>query len=277
MWNHFFIRWPLCGFFCLILPTLLLADGKIEPSNAQELKQKKVAIQKEVDAQFVIWKQNLSPEQQAWETVLEENLGSFYLPIYKTAKVKNRKTAWDYVKDDPDLPRILLIGDSVSRGYTQAVRNALQGKANVHRAPANCGPTRTGLQKLDIWLGEGNWDLISFNFGIHDRKTDTAIYEQNLKMIITRLEKRTGKLLWVETTPIPDGTKYGPNAAIIERNDIAGKIMQENRIPVCPLYGWIDPDLQQYQNKDDVHFSGAGYVRLAEKVSKEILDQLSLE
>ena len=275
MLNHFIIRCSLAGLLCFSLPTHLLGDEKVEPSNAQELKQKKVAIQKKVDAQFVIWKQQLSPEQQAWETVLEENLGSFYLPIYKAAKVQKRKTAWDYVKDDPNLPRVLLIGDSVSRGYTQAVRDALKGKANVHRAPANCGPTRTGLQKLDVWLGSGHWDLISFNFGIHDRKTDLPTYQQNLKTILTRLEKKAEKVLWVQTTPIPDGTKYGPNAAIIERNRIAKQIMQANHIPICPLYDWINPDLEQYQNKNDVHFSGTGYKRLGEKVSQEILNQLT--
>ncbi len=266
--------WTLTALFFLSLISPLFAEGKIEPSNAQELKKKKIELQKETDIQFKQWKKSLSPQQQAWENVLEENLGSFYLPIYKAAKVKNRKTAWDYVKDNPDLPRVLIIGDSVSRGYTQAVRNALQGKVNVHRAPANCGPTRTGLQKLDIWLGNGDWDLISFNFGIHDRKTDVSVYEENLKKIINRLKKTNARLLWVETTPIPEDTKYGPNSAIIERNKLAAKIMQENRIAICSLYGWIYPDLQKFQNKNDVHFSGTGYQRLAEKVAQDILKHL---
>ena len=50
---------------------------------------------------------------------------------------------------------MLLIGDSVSRGYTLSVRKTLAGKANVHRAPANCGPTSLGLRKLDVWLDDG--------------------------------------------------------------------------------------------------------------------------
>ena len=60
------------------------------------------------------------------------------------------------MKDEPGLPRVLLIGDSVCRGYTLAVRKALAGKANVHRAPENCGPTANGIKKLDIWLGTEN-------------------------------------------------------------------------------------------------------------------------
>lgn len=39
-------------------------------------------------------------------------------------------SAWDYVEDDPKLPRVLIIGDSISRAYTVPVRSALAGKAN---------------------------------------------------------------------------------------------------------------------------------------------------
>ena len=53
------------------------------------------------------------------------------------------------IKDDPKLPRVLLIGDSISMGYTLPVRKLLDGKANVHRIPDNGGPTTHGLKNLD--------------------------------------------------------------------------------------------------------------------------------
>src|SRR4051812_8183558 len=62
------------------------------------------------------------------------------------------------VNDDPALPRVLLIGDSISIGYTIPVRELLKGKANIHRPAANCGPTKRGLAQLDKWLGDGRWD-----------------------------------------------------------------------------------------------------------------------
>src|SRR5690606_25554132 len=134
-----------------------------------------------LDEQYTAWVATLSPEQQAWERLLQENLGGFYLPIHKKEKVNGRSNAWDFVQDDPKLPRVLLIGDSVSRGYTQQVRKALAGKVNVHRAPENCGPTANGLKKIEIWLGDGKWDLIHFNFGIHDRNTPIPDYLQRLE------------------------------------------------------------------------------------------------
>ena len=74
------------------------------------------------------------------------------------------------IEDDPALPRVLLIGDSISIGYTPHVRELLRGKVDVQRPAENCGPTTRGLQRLDAWLGGGSWDVIHFNFGLHDLK-----------------------------------------------------------------------------------------------------------
>src|SRR6516225_9420353 len=74
------------------------------------------------------------------------------------------------IEDRAGLPRVLLIGDSISIGYTQPVRDLLKDKANVHRIPANGGPTKNGIANIDKWLGDGHWDVIHFNWGIHDLK-----------------------------------------------------------------------------------------------------------
>jgi hypothetical protein len=66
------------------------------------------------------------------------------------------------------LPRVLLIGDSISMGYTLDVRELLKGKANVHRIPTNGGPTTNGLKNIKAWLGDSKWDVIHFNWGLHD-------------------------------------------------------------------------------------------------------------
>src|SRR3954470_7031794 len=127
--------------------------AKSEPTNAAEAAAQKAKADAELEAKYQALVAQLPPDQQAWERVLQEQLGGFYLPIHKREKVAGTSNAWDFVQDDPKLPRVLLIGDSVSRGYTQAVRKALAGQANVHRAPANCGPTASGLKNLDVWLG----------------------------------------------------------------------------------------------------------------------------
>lgn len=275
------LRSTLLILCCLsfIVASLQANDKKTEPTNADEAAAKKAKQEAEINKKFAAWKATLPAKQQAWETVLEENLGGFYLPIYKKQKVAGQKTAWDYVADDPKLPRVLLIGDSVSRGYTQAARNALKGKVNVHRAPANCGPTATGLKKLDVWLGDGNWDLIHFNFGIHDRRTNVDDYEKRLEEIVKRLKQTGAKVVWASSTPIPADWKEGPEmkAKLEEKNAIAAKVMERNGVEIDDLFTFITPHLSEVQNPKDVHFNGKGYDLLGKQVAEYIEGALQEE
>lgn len=219
----------------------------------------------------------MTPEEQVWEKVLEENLGSFYLPLYKKAKQAGRVTAWDYVKDDPSLPRVLLIGDSISRGYTLPVRDALAGKVNVHRAPENCGSTKRGLEKMEVWLGDGNWDVIVFNFGIHDRNSPAAEYEQRLDTIVTRLKKTEAQLIWATTTPIAPETPKIRAGSSAKSNQIAAKVMARHGIPVTDLFSYIKPTLDQHQLPKNCHFNQQGYEHLGNKVAEAVLAVLDAD
>ncbi len=104
-----------------------------EPTNAKEAAAQSAADAKareaaEVAKRYEALVAMLSPEEQAWERLLQQSLGDFYLPAHQSDRLAGRSNAWDFVKDDPKLPRVLPIGDSVSRGYIQAVRVALIGK-----------------------------------------------------------------------------------------------------------------------------------------------------
>ncbi len=266
----------LLALLSLALVLVAAEPPKDEPTNIKEAAAKKAAQDAAVEGKYQTLLAKLSPEEQAWEKVLQANLGNgFYLPIHRRDKIAGRSTAWDFVKDDPKLPRILLIGDSVSRGYTQPTRKALAGKANVHRAPANCGPTASGLKNLDAWLGEGKWDVIHFNFGIHDRATPAADYVKRLEEIVIRLEKTGAKLIWASTTPIPDNPAQKQTAvSVVEKNALATEVMKKHGIPTDDLFGAMTPRLKEFQPPLDVHFTGAGYDFLGATVGEAILGRL---
>jgi lysophospholipase L1-like esterase len=251
------------------------AATQAEPTNAAEAAAKKQAAEAAVNEKYAALVAMLPPQEQAWEKALQDNLGTFYLPLHKQDKVAGRSNAWDFVKDDPALPRVLLIGDSVSRGYTQAVRKALAGKANVHRAPANCGPTASGIKNIDAWLasapGVERWDVIHFNFGIHDRATPVADYSARLEKIVERLEKTGAKLIWATTTPIPDMPAQNQTAAsIVERNAAAATVMEKHGVAIDDLFGFITPRLGDTQLPNDVHFKPEGYDVLGGQVAESI-------
>lgn len=184
------------------------------------------------------------------------------------------------IEDVPGLPRVLLIGDSISMGYTTPVRTLLDGKANVHRIPQNGGPTKNGIANIDKWLGDGKWDVIHFNWGIHDlkimddgkRQVEPGDYEKNLRDLVAKMKATGAKLIWATTTPIPDGTlnpdrKFGQ---VKEYNDIAARVMAENGIPINDLNGYITPEFERLHNPNDLHYGQEGYEFLAKKVAADI-------
>ena len=170
---------------------------------------------------------------------------------------------------------MLLIGDSVSRGYTQAARRALAGKANVHRAPANCGPTASGIKNIETWLGDGRWDVIHFNFGIHDRNTPIPDYTHRLEQLVERMKKTGARLVWASTTPIPDDPSKNQSAtSIVDRNEAASVVMRAHGVATDDLFAAVSPHLADMQNPGDVHFNGKGYEFLGEAVARAVEQHL---
>ena len=214
------------------------------------------------------------------------------------------------VEDVPGLPRVLLIGDSISMDYTLPVRAKLEGRANVHRPLENCGDTSRGIAKLDAWLGSGHWDVIHFNFGLHDLKyldaqgkyvppdkgTQVAkpeVFAANLRKIVARLKQTGAKLIFATTTPVPSST-----AGRVEKDDrvynkAALEVMKETGVEVDDLGGYVVrlqdklppmpphvAGVHSVQRKGDiqlpynVHFTKDGYLRLADMVVKSVLKEL---
>jgi len=192
------------------------------------------------------------------------------------------------VVDDPKLPRVLLIGDSISIGYTVDVRKKLAGKANVHRIPVNGGPTTNGVKNLASWLAPNGapakWDVIHFNWGLHDlkympdgkRQVDPDAYEANLRELVKQMQATGATLIWCSTTPVPEGV-----TGVIRKpadgplyNERAKKVMDDLKVETNDLYSFALPKLKEIQQPVNVHFSPAGSAVLAEQVAAEIEKRL---
>jgi len=194
------------------------------------------------------------------------------------------------IEDVAGLPRVLLIGDSISIGYTLPTRELLEGKANVHRPPTNCGPTIRGLEHIDAWLGEKKWDVIHFNWGLHDLKylgpngenlqdpddptsrqqVPPEQYEKNLRKLVERLKQTGAKLIWRNTTPVPPGSQGRAVGDSAKYNAIAAKIMQENDIEVHDLFSFSKARMNELMLEANVHFTPEGNKALAKEVAAVI-------
>ncbi len=180
-------------------------------------------------------------------------------------------------------------------GYTIPVRKLLDGKANVLRPSTNCGPSSRGVASLDEWLGSGKWDVVHFNFGLHDivyysadgskraepseagarHQVSAEDYEKNLRTIVERLKKTGADLIWCSTTPVPEGAAGRVSDEAVLYNAIAERVMKENAIATNDLHAFALPKLQEIQQPKNVHFTPEGSHTLAKQVAKAIEEALT--
>ena len=197
------------------------------------------------------------------------------------------------VEDQSGLPRVLLIGDSISIGYTLPVRELLKGKVNLHRIPTNGGATIKGLEQIDSWIGKKKWDVIHFNWGLHDLKymgpngenlfpkekggkvqVDIVKYKKNLERLVSRLNKTGAKLIWRNTTPIPPGSRGRYVGDSISYNSAASLVMIRHGIPTHDLFTLSRERMKEIMKPANVHFTEEGSKVLAESVAEVILEAL---
>ncbi len=227
-------------------------------------------------------------------------LGCIVVPLasYSQEKAKKpapKQPAFEAIVEKEGLPRVLLIGDSISIGYTLPVRKLLDGKANLLRPAVNCGPSTRGVTSLVEWLGNGKWDVIHFNFGLHDivyfsadgkaraepsqpgarHQVPIDEYEQNLRKMVALLKQTGAELIWCSTTPVPEGSGGRVADESVAYNKVAAKIMDENKIAINDLHGFALPKLAEIQLPKNVHFTPKGSEVLAKQVVKSIEDALS--
>jgi acyl-CoA thioesterase-1 len=214
-------------------------------------------------------------------------------PKAPVKKERKPNPAMAKIEDVPGLPRVLIIGDSISIGYTLDVRELLKGKANVHRIPTNGGPTTNGLKNIQAWLGDSKWDVIHFNWGLHDLKyiqddpskradpkasgshLQVALldYEKNLAALVKTMQATGAKLIWCATTPVPAGSDGRIESDEVKYNEAAARVMTAAGIPTNDLraHALAKPEAQLPAN---VHYSPEGSRYLAEKVAAMIAEHL---
>ncbi len=210
------------------------------------------------------------------------------------------------------LPNVLIIGDSISIGYTPFVKELLTGKANVYRPTLesgnneNCEGTTKGIQNIERWLkasgaetpmtigAASQWDIIHFNFGLHDIKhvdpitgknsnnpkdplqADLKQYKKNMEAIVEKLKLSGAHLIFGTTTPYPDdveGVLRDPGMPV-KYNRAAIKIMNQQDVMINDLYNFMLPRMNELQLPKNVHFKPEGYQALAEKVVERIKEVL---
>jgi len=206
------------------------------------------------------------------------------------------------------LPKILIIGDSISGGYSKSLIKLLDGKAEVIKLGSVVGyriqkeafwhsrgtaksldfgsakACIADLERFEKHLSETKYDVIHFNFGLNDifrgRKgswhNPVNQYAKDLTKIVTLLKKNGAKVIWASTTPIPMNDPYRPEGDDLIYNAAAEKVMKKNNIPINDLHSVVTnwDGYDKWRKGNNVHFGGGVYSKLAKQIAEKIFAQL---
>lgn len=208
------------------------------------------------------------------------------LPTFAQQKVAREYIEWSDVwlpaANKTDLPHVLLIGNSITRGYYGKVEQALQGKAYVGRLSNSKSVGDPALlDELAAILKNNHFDIIHFNNGLHGFDYTEEEYDKHFPKLIKLIHKYApkAKLVWGTITPVRTGEGMKDFAPVTERirdrNKIALKHIKRAGIEVDDLWAVVIGHPEYYAGGDGTHPIDAGYTALAEQVSKVIADMLS--
>jgi hypothetical protein len=185
---------------------------------------------------------------------------------------------WISHASETNLPRVLLIGDSIARDYYPEVEKNLAGKAYVGRLASSAFIADPILSnQIVMVLDEYKFDVIHFNNGMHGWQHSEAEYRRAFPEFLATIKAHApnAKLIWANITTLknspvlsPDNQTDASDGRIAARNAIALEFIESAGITVDDL-NILARGHPEYHS-DNVHFKEAGIQLEASQVAREI-------
>jgi hypothetical protein len=176
---------------------------------------------------------------------------------------------------DPNLPNVLLLGDSITRNYFPQVVKDLTGIANVYlmAVSTSVGDPRLPHQVAEFAAMEKvAFRVVHFNNGMHGWGYTEAQYKTAFPALLSSMRSLTGKggrLIWANTTPVkPNASNGATNPRIEARNAIAQEQVRAAGISIDNQHTLMTGHLDLYQ--DAVHFGPRGADIMGDQVAASI-------
>ena len=183
--------------------------------------------------------------------------------------------AFGMTDETRNLPRVLLVGDSICNFYQTDVRERLKGKANVTFWVSSYCVTRPEYKRhLMFALDDAKYDVIHFNNGLHSLKTPTDAWAKSLKATLELIREKQpqAKIVWCSSTPLTDADK---TAKCRELNAAAAKEVAEfGGIATDDLFSLLDPLDRAANWSDEYHHRQAARKKESEQVAASVLSAL---
>ena len=183
--------------------------------------------------------------------------------------------------NEHDLPRVLLIGDSITRGYGPKVEEELKGIAYVGRMATSksLGDPALSVQ-VALVLQEQHFDIVHFNNGLHGRDYSEDEYRAAFPELLATIRRYAPgcRMVWASITDVRVAEHLDQagafNGRVLERNKIAAAITAKEGIPVDDLFALVK-DHPTWHANDGVHFNSTGIEAQAAQVASILKEEIA--
>lgn len=186
---------------------------------------------------------------------------------------------WVPGNNTKDVPKVLLIGDSITRGYFGTVESQLKSQVVVCRLTTSKSLGDPALvAELKLVLSQAEFSVIHFNNGMHGWGYTDAEYAKALPEMIAviRAGAPKAKIILASTTPV----RNAQGELIVEktdrvknRNKSVADVALVEKLPVNDLFGAVINKPELF-SKDGVHLNGKGSETLGVQVANSIKSAL---
>jgi lysophospholipase L1-like esterase len=187
---------------------------------------------------------------------------------------------WVTDADKDELPRVLFVGDSITRGYFGGAEKHLVGKASCARlTTSKCVSDPTFNDDLQLLLKQYRFSVIHFNNGLHGWGYTEEQYRDGLAKTVLAIKQHAGdaKLIWTTTTPMrrkDDLQAFADDTSRVKaRNILAAEIMKDSAAATDDLFQLVESHAE-WQSTDGVHFNAMGNEAMAKQVAESVLRHL---
>ena len=181
---------------------------------------------------------------------------------------------------DPELPNVLLLGDSLSRNYFPQVTKDLAGVANVYlmASSISVGDPRLPREIREfVAMEKVPFRVVHFNNGMHGWDYSEAQFKAafpEFLRTVGSLVKDNNDLVWATITPVePKAFNGATNDRVDARNTIAHGFITAAHVPIDDQHALMTKHSDLYQ--DTVHFNPEGSNLMGDQAAATIRTQLS--
>ena len=186
--------------------------------------------------------------------------------------------SWCDEAQNGDLPRVLLVGDSITYGYQEKVRALLQGVCYVDYISTSYAIDAKMYQQLIYnFITDSKYDLVHFNNGLHGIHISQRSYKSRLEKLLAKVDKDVKIILATSTIMYREGNKRLDSVwmkRVRERNAVMEELSKERNYAVNDLYALSVSIPKEKRCEDGAHYLEDGYAIFASAVAEKIKEEL---